>query len=321
MGQKFTYFVWVLCLTVFFSSLFWFFSLEHFQERTYLSPLPSFLDRGKNAQVRHLDLWFPHLAQIMASEHNSMQLSAKAVLMYDLTSNVALFEKNSKQELPMASLTKIMTAIIALENTMGNDRYFVPKDALVGEDSMGLTPGEMLSLDELLYGLFLNSGNDAAEVLAAHFPGGRELFIQAMNDKAKSLGISHTHFTNPSGLQGDGNQYTTTYDLLVITRYALENFPKLISIASTVEWTIPQTSTHKAYYLFNETNLLTSYPGVKGLKTGYTPEAGLCLITYYEANGHRIVGILLNSENRRQEMKDLLDYSLTSLGIKPPVHD
>lgn len=321
MGQKFTYSIWVLCLTLLFSTLFWFFSLEYFQERTYLSPLPSFLDRGKNAQVRHLDIWLPHLAQIMANEHKSMQLSAKAVLMYDLTSNTALFEKNSKEQLPMASLTKIMTAIIALENTLESNTYLVSKDALVGEDSMGLTFGETLTLDELLYGLFLNSGNDAAEVLAAHFPGGRDSFIQAMNDKVKSLGISNTHFTNPSGLQGDGEQYTTTYDLLVITRYALENFPKLISIASTVERIIPQTTTHKAYFLLNETNLLTSYPGVKGLKTGYTPEAGLCLVTYYEDNGHKIIGILLNSENRRQEMKDLLDYSLTALGIKPPVHD
>ena len=125
---------------------------------------------------------------------------------------------------------------------------------------------------------------------------------------------------NPSGLQGDGEQYTTAYDLLVITRYALDHFPVVSKIAATYEYVISSTHTHKEYDLYNETNLLTSYPGVKGLKTGYTPEAGLCLVTYLEYKGHKIVGIILNSENRRQEMKDLLDYSLNYFGVKPPIH-
>ena len=128
----------------------------------------------------------------------------------------------------MASLTKIMTAIVALENKRDDNTYIVSARALVGEDSMGLSPGEELSQEELLYGLMLPSGNDAAEVLASNYPAGRTMFIQAMNDKAKALGLVDTHFSNPSGLQGDGMQYTTASDLLVITRYALENFPLLL---------------------------------------------------------------------------------------------
>lgn len=249
------------------------------------------------------------------------EVSARASLIYDLTTNKVMFGKNAKEKLPMASLTKIMTSIIALENKKKDDKYFVTKEDLVGEDSMGLEAVEVLSLKELLYGLMLHSGNDAAETLAHNFSGGRTKFIEAMNNKIKALGLADTNFTNPTGLEGDGKQYTTVYDLLVVTRYAILNFPLFAEIVSTVDYNIPQTKTHKAFYLENETNLLTSYTGVGGVKTGYTPEAGLCLVTYLEYGGHKIIGILLGSDNRRDEMKELLDYSLISQSIKPPEHD
>ncbi len=213
-----------------------------------------------------------------------------------------------------------MTAIVALENPKKDDRYIVKPEDLVGEDSMGLTANEELSLEELLYGMILHSGNDAAEVLASNYKNGRIAFIKAMNDKAKSLGLKDTNFTNPSGLEGDGNQYTTTYDLMVMTRYALVNFPLFAKVSATFDQTIPQSATHKAFFLENETNLISSYPGVKGVKTGFTPEAGYCLVTYLDYKGNKLIGILLGSENRRQEMKDLLDYSLKSLGTTPPAH-
>ena len=213
-----------------------------------------------------------------------------------------------------------MTAVIALENKRQDDRYYVSKSNLVGENSMGLTPGEVLTLEELLYGLILPSGNDAAEVLASNYPGGRAEFVKAMNDKASSLGLENTNFTNPSGLEGDGKQYSTAYDLLVITRYAIKNFPLFREVVATVEKEIPYSEDHKYFYLYNETNLLTSYPGIRGVKTGYTPEAGLCLVTYLDYEGHEIIGVLLGSQNRRQEMKDLLDYSLRLQGITPPPH-
>jgi D-alanyl-D-alanine carboxypeptidase len=171
-----------------------------------------------------------------------------------------------------------------------------------------------------MYGMMLHSGNDAAEVLANNFPGGRTAFVKAMNNKTKALGLKDTNFTNPTGLEGDGKQYTTSYDLVVMTEYALTNFPLFDQVAATFDFNILPTDTHKAFYLENETNLLTSYPGVKGVKTGYTPEAGLCLVTYLDFGGHKIIGVILNSENRRDDMKELLDYSLKSLGITPPNH-
>jgi D-alanyl-D-alanine carboxypeptidase len=210
-----------------------------------------------------------------------------------------------------------MTAIVALENKKSGNSYRVLPSDLVGENTMGLSAGEVLTLEELLYGLLLPSGNDAAEVLARNYPEGREAFINAMNNKAKALGLTDTHFTNPSGLQGDGEQYTTAYDLLVITRYAIEHFPKFTEITSTYEYVIPATTSHKEYYLYNETNLISSYEGVKGVKTGYTPEAGMCLVTYLEYGGQKIIGVILNSEDRRGEMKEMLDYSLRTVGITP----
>lgn len=316
----------VLLLSVGLSLLFGFFAMRWGKNNSYISPLPDFLTLGKNKQATLLDLWFPFLAQssmeqgqVLGSRFDLQELTAKSVLVYDLSGNKTLFEKKPKMRLPMASLTKIMTAIISLENKRSDDRYKVSDADLVGEDSMGLSAGEALSQEELLYGLMLESGNDAAEVLASDYPnGGREAFIQAMNDKAKALGLTDTKFDNPTGLQGDGEQYTTAYDLLVITRYALENFPEFSKIVSTARKEIPQTSGHKTYSLQSEVNLLETYPGVKGVKTGYTPEAGLCLVTYLDYGGHKIIGIILNSENRRGEMKELLDNALRGLGIEPP---
>lgn len=285
-----------------------------------IAPVPDYLDAIKNKEVSTLSLWIPLLANFIKNTSNEPEISAKSAIVYDITTDRVLYKKNPKEKLPMASITKIMTAIIALENKKPDDKYIVSKNDLVGENSMGLTEGEILSQEELLYGLLLPSGNDAAETLASNFKGGRENFIKSMNTKAKSLGLLDTNFTNPSGLEGDGNQYTTAYDLIVITQYALAKFPLFRQVVSTYEYEIPYSKNHKYFYLQNETNLLTSYPGVKGVKDGYTPEAGLCLVTYLDYNGHKIIGVILGSGNRRQEMKDLLDYSLNSINIDPPEH-
>ncbi|MDO8639713.1 MAG: serine hydrolase, partial [bacterium] len=280
MSKLWLYYVLTLILFLFLLILTSWFVFPVFSKSAIniVAPLPSFLNRLENDQVSMLGLWLPQVDNVKGSATEKPEIRAEAAISYDLTTSQTLFEKNIKKRLPMASLTKIMTAVIALENKKENDRYLVLKDSLVGENSMGLTEGEILSLPDLLHGLLLVSGNDAAEVLAQNFPQGREKFIEAMNKKAKALGLTDTNFTNPSGLEGDGDQYTTAYDLLVITKYALSNFELFRKIVSTFEFTVPYSSDHKEFYLQNETNLLTSYPGVKGVKDGYTPEAGLCLV-------------------------------------------
>jgi len=317
------YFLSFCLLTIFFSLVLWMYEpIVHSSEEkvAVVSPLSSYLDMAQNDQVTQLEFWVPS-EQLADSGIAKPDITAKTALSYDLTTNQFLLEKNIKEKLPMASLTKIMTAIVALEHKKSDDRYIVDQKSLVGEDSMGLERGEILTLKELLYGLILHSGNDAAEVLANNSFVGREEFIHEMNNKVKTLGIRNTHFTNPTGLEGNGYQYTTAYDLLVMTRYALINFPLFDDVVATAVYTIPQTETHKQYYLENETNLLTSYSGVKGVKTGYTDEAGLCLVTYLEYGDHKIIAVLLGSDNRRKEMKEILDYSLKTLGVTPPLHD
>jgi len=284
------------------------------------SPLPQFLTTVLPKVMTENGYWHPNLKNETTATIKKPDVSATSALAYDLTTDNVIYQKNITKRLPIASLTKIMTATIALENQDLDQKLTVTNNAAsIGEDSMGLTENESLNLEDLLYGLILNSGNDAAETIAQDSPFGRDNFVYLMNKKAEDLGLTDTHFTNPTGLEGDGEQYSTAQDLLVMARYALEN-PEFAKIAATYEHDIPQTQTNKEYHLYNETNLLTSYPGVKGVKTGYTYEAGLCLVTYLDYNGHKIIAILLNAENRRQEMKDILDYSLKSLGIEPPVH-
>ena len=312
----------LLIIIVFFTAFLYFliFPKASEEKQTVVSPIPDFLSIINNKQVSSLSLWLPVLSNFIAGKDTLPQVTAKAALVFDIEEKKVLYEKNPKQRLPIASLTKIMTAIVALENPRKDNRYIVRKEDLVGENSMGLTEGEVLTLEELLFGLILPSGNDAAEVLAHNYKDGRKGFIKAMNNKSKALGIKDTNFTNPSGLEGDGDQYSTPYDLMVMTHYALSNFPIFAKVVATYELTIEGNQNHKAYYLINETNLISSYPGVKGVKAGYTPEAGFCLVTYLDYKGNKIIAVILGSENRRQEMKDLLDYSLQSIGTDPPPH-
>ena len=285
------------------------------------SPLPGFLTNTSPSVLgANAEFFLPNINNLTISNVKKPDVTAESAISYDLSTGQLLFAKNIRRRLPLASLTKIMTATVALQNAKIDDKFTVSKSAAtVGEDSMGLTEGESLTLGELLYGLMLSSGNDAAETIAQDSRFGRDNFVYLMNKEAEDLGLTDTHFTNPTGLQGDGNQYSSAYDLLVMSRFALEN-SDFARVASTYEYDIPATDTHKEYHLYNETNLLTSYPGVKGVKTGYTYEAGLCLVTYLDYEGHKIIAVLLNAQNRRQEMKDLLDYSLKTLGVNPPQH-
>lgn len=292
---------------------------QQYIPNTFTAPIPKLLV-NTFLQNETGVLWKPNVKKSTPSSDPMPVITAKSALTYDLTDEKLLYSKDIHKRLPLASLTKIMTAIIALDSISLEKKITVTESAsTIGENSMGLSRGETLTLSELLYGLILHSGNDAAETIAQNSPFGRENFVYLMNKKAEELGLSNTRFTNPSGLEGDGAQYSTVYDLLVITKLAL-SYPEFAKVASTVEHVIPYTSEHKAFYLYNETNLLTSYPGVKGVKTGYTEEAGLCLVTYLEYKGHKVIGVIFNSQSRRSEMAEILDYSLKTLGITPPPH-
>lgn len=310
-----------LIITIFFAGFIVYsaytYSQSHEKAGNIYAPIPELLLNKFYKTTEHETVWIPTSARVLGAK-SQPEIQAISAFSYDLTTNKVLFEKNADSRLPMASLTKVMTAIVAVENMDARDQITISRRvAEIGENTMGLTTGEKVTIEDLMYGLFLHSGNDAAEALAEGSPFGRDNFVYEMNKKAETLGLTNTRFTNPTGLEGDGNQYSTAKDLLVMTRYALD-FDLIRKAASTYNHFITYTNSHKAFNLYNETNLLTTYPGVKGFKTGYTEEAGLCLITYLEYKGHRIIAVILNSPSRREEMIQILDYSLESLGIKPP---
>ena len=247
---------------------------------------------------------------------------AEAYLSVDLDSGRIVFAKNHRQRLPVASLVKVMTALVALEHALPDEIIRVSGGAaIIGEDSIGLESGEVLRLNELLFGLILVSGNDVAETISEGIGGKREVFVEWMNLKAKELGLEDTHFVNPTGLMEQdektgeygAKEFSTAYDLAVMSRAFLQE-PLLKTVAATPEYFIPATSSHKAYYLYSQTNLLTTDERVKGLKMGYTPEAGLCGITYAQERGREILGVVLNTPYRRDDLKALIDKSFEVLG-------
>ncbi len=241
------------------------------------------------------------------------EISAQSAVLVDINSGKILYEKDASREMRVASVIKILTAVVALEHKNLNEEIIVTeKAASIGENTMNITSGEVYTLEELLYGMMLNSGNDAAYAIAEGVAGSVNTFVIWMNMKAKELGMSGTKVFDPSGL--DDRNYSTAIDLVKLSKYAMgkENFRKIVA---TNEITLDANVKHKQIYLENQTNLLTTYPGVGGIKTGYTEEAGYCLVTYAKNEGVELIGVVLKSENRKFDMLFLLDYGFSTFGI------
>lgn len=270
---------------------------------------------NKSGITLGVNQWFPK--SVLGAQSGTSEITAKSAFFVDTKSGDVLYSKNPHERLPVASLVKVMTALIAVEHRGLDESYVVSERAAAMEpDKMWLMMGEKLTLKELLYGIFLISANDAAETLAEGTTGRREEFLNMMNGKAAQLGLNDTFFVNPTGLDEDsGNSYSSTYDLSVLARYAIRNHPFLVDFSKTEHIVLPITESHQDYDMYSGINLLTSYPGVVGFKTGYTPEAGLTLITIARRNGREVIGVLLGSSNRREEAKELLDFSFKKLGV------
>mgnify|MGYP003392935784 CR=1 FL=1 len=266
-----------------------------------------------DGKVLGISQWFPKEAT--NSSENAPKISALGAIFLNTKDGRILYSKDEHKRLSIASLVKVMTILIALEHKVTDDQYLVSKRAAEMEpDKMLLIDGETLSLKELLYGIFLVSANDAAEVIAEGTFGDREKFIKLMNEKAKILGMKDTYFANPTGLDEDlGNSYSSAYDLAILTRFLIRNYPEVVDISKTEHIVLPKTNTHQDYDMYSGINLLTTYPGVMGFKTGYTPEAGLTLITLARKEGKEVIGVLLGSQYRRDEARELLDFSFDRL--------
>lgn len=229
---------------------------------------------------------------------------ASAMAVIECGSGKLLFSDKPDLRLPMASTTKIMTALVVLENCDVNEIAEIPDEAVgVEGSSIYLTRGEKLSVKDLLYGLMLASGNDAAVALAVHVAGSVDGFVSMMNKKAVELGLERTHFITPNGLHAD-KHLTTAYELCLITREALL-IPEFKEIVSTKYYTAASGDRIRTFK--NKNSLLWSYDGAFGVKTGYTSKAGRCLVFGAEREGMTVVGAVLNCRPMFETASKLLD--------------
>ncbi len=241
--------------------------------------------------------------------------SAKGMVVLEGNTNTILYGKNENAKLPMASTTKIVTAILAIENCQDLDEKFLVSEKAIGIEgtSIYLKSGERLSMRELIYGLILASGNDCAVAIAEYF-GSEDNFVEMMNNFALSLGLENTHFANPHGLDAD-EHYTSAYDLAVMTSYALKN-PVFKDIVSTERMVIEKNDLYQARYLKHKNRLLFTDDKCIGVKTGFTDNAGRCLVHAHEENGMQLISVVLNCQPMFEECDRLTRLAMDNYEMK-----
>ncbi len=264
-------------------------------------------------------VWMQEEIQNTASNPISEpKLNSRYAVVLDRNSKAILFEKDENKRVPMASTTKIMTAIVLLENLGVNNNLTldtqveVCKEAgAIGGSRLGLKAGDKITVNNLLYGLMLCSGNDAAIQIAVSIGGSVEGFANLMNKKAQDLGLENTHFVTPHGLD-EPEHYTTAYELALIADYALNN-EKIAEVVKTKTYTVTINGYSKT---INNTNELLGYlNGVNGVKTGFTNGAGRCLVTSVSRNGFNIITVVLGADTKKIRTKDsisLIEYTYSN---------
>jgi serine-type D-Ala-D-Ala carboxypeptidase (penicillin-binding protein 5/6) len=231
---------------------------------------------------------------------------AKGAILMDASSGRVLYDHNANTKLPMASTTKIMTAILAIESGRLDEEVKVSnKSAITEGSSVYLRPNQKIKLECLVYGLMLRSGNDCAVAIAEHLAGSVEKFAEQMNDKAKEIGAVNSNFENPHGLHSK-NHYTTAYDLALITRYGL-SMPKFKEIFSAKSKVIPWEQDEQRK-LLNKNKTLWEYNGGDGGKTGFTKAAGRCLVTTSTRNDFQVIAVVLDCPDWFNTCYRLMDY-------------
>lgn len=237
---------------------------------------------------------------------DGLDVSAKGAVLIESRTGKVLYAKNAHTKLPMASTTKIMTALLAIENGKLNDIIETDASAYgIEGSSIYLDYEERISLKDLLYGLMLSSGNDAAVAIAVHIGKGTNKFAEMMNARAKSIGALNTNFVTPNGLH-DENHYTTAYDLARITAAAMKN-PLFREIVSTQYYRTETGAKPRTFK--NKNKILWEYDGGSGVKTGYTRIAGKCLAFSAERNGMEVIGVVLNCPGMFDDAKAMMNYA------------
>ena len=248
-----------------------------------------------------------------AAQTEPISVSARSAILIDLDEKSILYQRNARERMAMASTTKIVTALVACELSECDATVKIPREAVgIEGSSIYLCEGELLTVEQLLYALLLESANDAAVALAISVAGSIENFAQKCNEKAYSLGLRDTSFKNPHGLY-DEEHYTTAYDLAILTAEALKN-PTIAKICATKRATIPLGITKESptgdglRYLKNHNKLLSTYEGAIGVKTGFTKKSGRCLVSAAERNGLTLIAVTLNAPDDWRDHSAMLDY-------------
>lgn len=261
-----------------------------------------------NNPVYTAESYLENLKPLPEKENQSdfADITARAYLAVDLDTGFIFLEKNPEEKLPMASLAKIMTALVVLEELDLDEEVIISETAIASYgESIALRLGERLLVEDLLYAILLESSNDSAVALAEKVSGSEKNFVILMNKKAEELGLKNTKFKNATGLDED-NQYSTVSDLAVLTKKALYN-KKFFEIASTYSKTIVSKKGIN-HYLVNSNKLMSRDKNFKGIKTGLTDNAGQCLISLKEVSEKNILTIILGSQNRFSETTKMINY-------------
>lgn len=253
------------------------------------------------------------LALCCVTPADALEVSAHSAILMDGDTGQVLYEKNAQAQSLIASTTKIMTALVVLEDGNLDEVVTVPQEAVgIEGSSMYLKAGEELTVRQLLYGMMLSSGNDAAVALALHSAGSIEEFARRMNETAAALGLDDTSFANPNGLDSEGN-YSTARDLARLTQTALHT-PGFTEIVSA------KTCQFGEHYLVNHNKLLWQYDGALGVKTGYTKKAGRILVGAAERNGRKLISVTINAPDDWQDHKRMLDFGFAQYQLREVIH-
>lgn len=262
---------------------------------------------------------------VFAEGKSNLQLAkdAKSAILIERDTGTVLFEKNSREELPPASMTKIMTMLLIMEaidqGTLRYDEKIRTSEyaASMGGSQIFLEPGEEMTVDELLRGIAIASANDASVALAERIAGSEEAFVEKMNKKAKELGLKNTVFTNTTGLPDEGH-YSTAHDMAIIAKELLK-YEDITKYTGLYESYLRE-NTDKKFWLVNTNRLVKFYPGVDGLKTGYTGEAKYCLTATAERDGMRVIAVVFGaptSKERNAQISKMLDYAFSQFETHP----
>ena len=234
------------------------------------------------------------------------RISAETAVLIDASDGEVLFARGAEQKMQPASMTKIMTAILVIENCAPDAKVTVKQSCVNIEGSSAyLQTGEVFTVEELLYALLLQSANDAACALA-DFCGGYDAFVVKMNDKAAELGLNNTHYVNPHGLSSE-NHFSTAHDTAVLLCYCMKN-PVFRRISGTVDHVIEPDESRRGRYFTNHNKLIYTVDGVCGGKTGYTISSGRCLCSYYEKDGVSLCAVTMNAPRDWDDHAQLYEY-------------